>query len=88
MPSQPSLPRRRGGLHGQTFLITFTAALGSLADLPEKEKLPLDVGPRQGAGLRLARGNWAGAGVSGTGRFRNVSWVRRCLAGLGLQRDE
>lgn len=42
-----SFPRgeREMAFHGQTFLITFAAALRSLADSPEKEKSPLDVAP-------------------------------------------
>lgn len=60
------------GFHGPTPLITFTEALRSLADFPEKEKLPLDVGPKQGAGLRIAGHNWAVAWVYGNGLFRNI----------------
>lgn len=70
---------------GQTFLIAFTAALGSLADSLEKEKSPLDVGPKQGAGRRLARDNWAVVWVLGNGLFGNISRGRRHLAGLGMQ---
>lgn len=61
------------GFHGLTFLITFTAAPRSLADSPEREKSPRDVGPKQGAGLQLARDNWAVVWVSGNGLFRNIS---------------
>lgn len=71
------------GFLGQTFLITFTAALRSLADSPEKEKSPLDVGPKQGAGSRLARDNWAVVWVSRNGLFGNISEGRRHFARLG-----
>lgn len=62
------------GFHGQTSLITFTVALRCLADFPEKEKSPLDVGPKQGAGLRIAGDNWAMAWVYGNGLFRPLTW--------------
>ena len=61
------------GFHGQSCLITFTAALRSLADSPEKEKSPLDVDPKQGAGLQLAGDNWAVVWVCENGLFRNIS---------------
>lgn len=83
--SPPFLPQEEGetAFRGQTLLITFTAALGSLADSPEKEKSPLDVGPKQGAGLRLAGDNWAAVWVSRNGLFGNISQSRGHLAGLG-----
>lgn len=71
------------GFHVQTFLITFTAALGSLADSPEKEKSPLDADPKRGAGRRLAGDNWAVVWVCGNGLFRTISYGRWRLAGLG-----
>lgn len=71
------------GFYVQTFLITFTAALGSLADSPEKEKSPLDVDPKRGAGLQLVGDNWAVVWVGGNGLFRNIGYGRWRLAGLG-----
>lgn len=75
------------GFHGQTFLITFTAALGSLADSPEKEKSPLDVGPKQGAGLRLARDNWAVVWVCGNVCSGTLAKAAGGVLGWGVQRD-
>lgn len=43
------------------------------------------MGPKQGAGRRLARDNWAVVWVSGNGLFGNISRGRRRLAGLGVQ---
>lgn len=75
------------GFHGQTFLITFTAALGSLADAPEKKKSPLDVGPKQGAGLRLARDNWAAVWVCGNVCSGTLAKAAGVVLGWGMQRD-